>query len=378
MNWSYQLSTQLVSLPWLEYLKCYSAPRPLLIVTTPGFSKRGLVKDMINVLGNTKIYVHDKVTPNPDIDQLNDWIIELRPKGIKSIIALGGGSAIDCAKALAIFLSSQCDRTLSTYLRSSELPNLSTDITILAIPTTSGTGSEVTPFATIWDIKQSRKHSLVSSSLTPAIALLDPVLTEGCPVDVVISSGLDAISHAFESIWNHNSSPLSILYATESLKLSLEYLPLLVDNLNDANARRNMQLASTFAGVAIANTRTALAHSISYPLTTYFNIPHGLACSFTLPAILSFNSATDDGRLLKLSQQLGFIDSNTLAHHLLYLLKRIGIPELMSLYLPREKELILSLSSKMLTPSRSGNNLRTPTFDDVRQILLNSFADLIP
>src|SRR5690606_27378339 len=209
----------------------------------------------------------------------------------QALIALGGGSTIDSAKALARLLTRPAGTSLADLFVAEPLPGrVQAALPLVAIPTTSGTGAEVTPFGTVWDYDAHQKRSVVGDDLYPRLALLDPALTLGLPKDVTISSGLDAISHALESTWNRNASPASLGLVTKSLQLSLPALPRAVEEPENLDARADMMQASALAGIAISQTRTALAHAISYPLTARFGLPHGIACSFTLPALLAFNA----------------------------------------------------------------------------------------
>jgi phosphonate metabolism-associated iron-containing alcohol dehydrogenase len=168
---------------------------------------------------------------------------------------------------------------------------------IIAIPTTSGTGSEVTSWATVWDTVAMKKYSLACETLYPETALVDPLLTLGLPRAVTISTGLDALSHALESIWNVNANPVSGSLAEVAAREVLEALPLLADDLGSEALRTRLARASLFAGLAFSNTRTALAHALSYHLTLHHGVPHGIACSFSLPlvmrAVAGCNAACD-------------------------------------------------------------------------------------
>src|SRR5690606_38121554 len=206
-------------------------------------------------------------------------------------------------------------------------------------------------------------------------ALLDPELTLGLPEDVTISSGLDAISHALESAWNRNANPASLGLVTKSLQLSLSALPRAVQEPENRDARADMMQASTLAGIAISQTRTALAHAISYPLTARFGLPHGLACSFTLPALLAFNSAVDDGRLASLARSLGYAGTRELGASLTDLFEQLEIRERLAAHLPSRTE-ISALSSEMFTPGRAENNLREASEENVRAIVSEALATL--
>ena len=203
---------------------------------------------------------------------------------VEAIVALGGGSVIDAAKVLAA-ASGDFDRVrrfLETGMGVDDLGRTP----IIAVPTTSGTGSEVTSWATVWDTEAKTKHSLARDTLYPEVALVDPLLTLGLPRGITISTGLDALSHALESIWNVNANPVSTSLAEVAAREVLDALPLLANDLGNARLRERLSRASLFAGLAFSNTRTALAHALSYHLTLHHDVPHGVACSFSLPMVM--------------------------------------------------------------------------------------------
>ena len=154
------------------------------------------------------------------------------------------------------------------------------------MPTTAGTGSEVTSWATVWDTQSGKKYSLSRPNLYPKHALVDPTLMIGKPRQLTISTGLDALSHALESLWNVNANPISAHHAVVAAREILAVLPQLVNDLQNLELRSRMAAAALSAGLAFSNTRTAIAHSISYPVTLHHDVVHGIACSFTLPMVL--------------------------------------------------------------------------------------------
>ncbi|MCK8516964.1 phosphonoacetaldehyde reductase [Methylonatrum kenyense] len=247
----------------------------------------------------------DTVTENPGLHYLQGEIDRLAGKPFDAIIAFGGGSAMDAAKVLAIALSDAgTGKTLADLLANPDLHKDAQPKPVYAIPTTSGTGSEVTPFATVWDHETKKKHSLAGPAMFPHAAYVDPALTDTVPPEVTLSTGLDAINQAAESIWNKNAIPITLDFATRALQLGFAALPKLFEGTGGQGERDQMSEASLLAGLAISHTRTALCHSISYPLTAHFGVPHGLACAFTMPAVLELNANFDDGRLERLAQQL--------------------------------------------------------------------------
>ena len=337
------------------------------LLTTAGAVRRGTVKRVEASMGDRSVSVRDFVQPNPDIDNIDAHLYELVEDRPDAIIALGGGSVIDTAKAMARLMSNG-GISLSDHLRDGVPFRSPADVPIIAIPTTSGTGAEVTPFGTIWDNRAHVKRSVEGPDILPEMALLDPLLTVGLPADITLSTGLDVVSHSLESIWNNNANPISIALATGSLGSSLEDLDLLVREPSNIKARRSMMVASTMAGMAIAQTRTALAHSMSYPLTAELDVPHGLACGFMLPEVLEFNSASDDGRLNRLANELGYRSIEDLRNGLSSFLDRTGADRMM-LDIVKSAGNVLSRRAKMINPSRASCNLREAAMGDIDAIL---------
>jgi phosphonate metabolism-associated iron-containing alcohol dehydrogenase len=247
----------------------------------------------------------DLVEPNPTLENLQVTMDALGDAEVDFVVGFGGGSAIDSAKVLALALSPRVRFTqLRDMVEKCNKLHVGEALPLIAIPTTAGTGSEVTPYATIWDSENRTKLSLAGQVIYPNTALVDPQLIDNLPHDSTINSGLDAINQAIESIWNRNMTPMSEMMAQKALKLGFSALPILSSNPDDKLARDSMQECSLFAGLAISQTRTALCHSISYPLTACFGVPHGLACAFTMPAVLRCSLALDDGRFERLAEIL--------------------------------------------------------------------------
>lgn len=280
--------------------------RRALLVTTAGFTRRGVTATVRGWLGQGLVRVVDNVESNPELSAIVEAAESLADLSVDVILAVGGGSAIDSAKVLGVMLSRRGDGfSLRCYLDSGSGSLTDPGIPVIAAPTTAGTGSEVTPFATVWDATSGRKYSVSGPALFPTVALLDPLLTLTLPRDVTISTGMDAVSQALEAVWNINATPVTTSYATHALRTAMCALPSLADRLSDVELRSQMLEASLFSGLAISNTRTAIAHSMSYPLTQHYGVPHGIACGFALPEILEFNAWADDGRLRGLAMSLG-------------------------------------------------------------------------
>ncbi len=364
-NWHYHSPTRIIyGAGVLDALADHMGFQRLLLVTSPGFSRRGVVNRIARTLGGRLVKVLDDVKPNPDLPDIERQAEPLRAQRLDAVIALGGGSSMDTAKALARLLTQPAALTLAAHFREGTRFSPAPALPVIAIPTTSGTGAEVTPFGTVWDFERGKKYSVTGEDLYPALAILDPELTLGLPEDVTIASGLDAISHALESTWNKNANPITLGLAAQSLRLSLSALPRLKTHPDDPQARGSMMQASLLAGMAISRTRTALAHSISYPLTTRFGLPHGIACSFSLPALMLFNAPADDGRMLHLARAAGFTGIGEFAAGLKKIFHDLGVAALFRRHVP-DTALMLEMTGMMFAPGRADNNIRVPSMDDI-------------
>lgn len=263
--------------------------RSVALVAFPEAKALGLVDAVSRLLGPALAGVVDDVEQNPDVSHLARLHARFWDKfdPCDAIVALGGGSTIDTAKALAIMPPSGSFNEIVARLAAGEPVKPSRSKALIAVPTTAGTGSEVTSWATLWDRATARKHSLHVRETWPEAAIVDPALTASAPRALTLQSGLDALSHALEAIWNVNANPVSDGLAVSAARRMQRTLPKLVERLGDAGLRSDASLSALEAGLAFSNTRTALAHSISYPMTLLHGLPHGIACSFTLPLVLA-------------------------------------------------------------------------------------------
>jgi phosphonate metabolism-associated iron-containing alcohol dehydrogenase len=272
----------------LEKLPSILAGRRVVVVTFPEARALGLVARLEGLLKDTLVAVIDDVHPNPDVAHLSGLYDRFWQSGTTSdaIVAVGGGSAIDTAKALMVGTATNQFGELIGLLAAGKPFAPARVKPLIAVPTTAGTGSEVTPWATIWDAANQKKYSLHLDATWPEAAIVDPELMLSVPAGTTVSTGLDALSHALESIWNVNANPVSDTFAISAVQDIFECLPALLTHLGSIELRERMALAALKAGLAFSNTKTALAHSISYEMTLRHGLPHGIACSFTLPLVL--------------------------------------------------------------------------------------------
>ncbi len=276
---------QVLSSSWYEDLKD-ATPNDsrVIVVCSRGSMKRGTLNSIRSALSHSKILMEVFAPETPDLTFLHETFEPVAGLNVDYIVAVGGGSVLDAAKAIKLMFSVKDWGDFQLQAKNG-VSSDSNNCEIIAIPTTAGSGSEVTSFATLWDRQESRKLSIDSPWLLPDMSIVDPSLLSTLTGDKLLYPALDAVSHSVESLWSKRKTRESREYALIALAFSEVAI---ASFKNGAPDLTQFALASTYAGRAIAISRTALAHSISYPLTLTYGVPHGLACSFSLEAIFYF------------------------------------------------------------------------------------------
>lgn len=330
--WNYHNPVNVIAgINSIEKLRALLAGRHCILVTFPEARELGLVQRVRQLVGDQLRGVIDSIAPNPDVQWLSPLYEQVQQEfaDVPVILALGGGSAIDSAKALLCATPhGKFEELLTALEQGTQLPAKS-DVcphkALIAIPTTAGTGSEVTPWATIWDQAGARKHSLHQACTWPEAAIIDAGLMISLPASATLASGLDALSHALESIWNVNRNPVSMSLAVQAARQVIAALPALMNDLGHVQLRAEMAQAALLAGFAFSNTKTALAHSLSYDITLHHGVPHGIACSFSLPRIMKMAFGIDaqvDAALLSIFDTT---EPATAQERLNQLLQKLGV-----------------------------------------------------
>jgi phosphonate metabolism-associated iron-containing alcohol dehydrogenase len=346
----------------------------LLIVTTQRgrsqFTQDPLLVELIKQ--NTVLWV-DNVAENPGLTDLQAEIDRLGRESFDAVIAFGGGSSIDAAKALNVSLAPEClGNSLEGLLADPKQHANASIRPLYTVPTTAGTGSEATPFATVWHHEIKKKLSLSGPAVWAKAAFVDAALTDSVPLAATISTGLDSINQAAESLWNRNANPITLGFAIRALQLGFTALPQLASGEGGGDARNQMAEASLLAGLAISHTRTALCHSMSYPITAHFGVSHGLACAFTMPSVLRHNLQAEDGRFAQAALALtGSKDLDGLVACFDELHEVMRVRERVTAQIPT-LDALLARESEMFTPGRADNNLADAT--SLKLILMNSWA----
>jgi alcohol dehydrogenase class IV len=261
--------------------------------------------------------IYSDVPSHPDFESCHLAIDSCRNKRYDGIIAIGGGSVMDTAKTVEAADGLQLNDVRDILENTGK--EFVKRIPSIFIPTTHGTGGEVTMWGTVWNRSEKRKYSISHPDLYPDLAILDASLTLSLPLEISLITVLDALSHSFEAVWNKNANPRSTELAIEAICLILQNVFELKRDLNNIQVRKSLLEASCKAGLAFSNTKTAAAHSISYPLTTQFNIPHGIASSLALLPLLNINKSRIECEIKEILRKLKLGELS----HLIKLIEKI-------------------------------------------------------
>lgn len=277
----------------------------VLVVTDAILLKLGVVAPVLDALKKTglAVTVFSEVEPDPSIKIIQDGIAQLRTSGANAVLAIGGGSSIDAAKAMiACFASNRGPEQLDGYfkVRAPVLP-------LFALPTTAGSGSEVTIAAVVSDPKAGRKFAIVDNKLVPAAIALDPKLMLGLPPAVTAATGMDALTHAIESHLSTLATPATQALSAAAARAILRDLPRACENGNDVSARQNLAIASCMAGMAFTKVSVGYVHAIAHQLGPLYHLPHGYLNAILLPYVLDayLDGASDRLATLAIACGLG-------------------------------------------------------------------------
>jgi alcohol dehydrogenase len=277
--------------------------RKLLLVTDAVITRLGLAAPLTEALraGGTAFVVFDAVTPDAPIPVIEQGLELYRSEGCDAVIAVGGGSVMDAAKVIALAATNgKRPRDLAGYFRGLRAP-----APIYAVPTTAGTGSEVTVAAIISDPAAGRKYMVADSRIVPDMAALDPTLMLGLPPAVTAATGMDALTHAVEAFVSGWATPATDRWALAATGMIWQHLPRVVREGNDLVSREKMALASTYAGLAFTRANVGNVHAIAHQLGGKYHVPHGLANAVLLPVVLRFSLPAAAPRLARLAEHVG-------------------------------------------------------------------------
>ncbi|MEN6465338.1 MAG: iron-containing alcohol dehydrogenase [Syntrophaceae bacterium] len=287
--------------PEMSILGCSRA----VIVTDKGIIAAGLVDRVAESLGSKCAGIFSDVPQDTGIEVVNSGAEFARSNGADVVISIGGGSVIDTAKGICILLTE--GGTLDDFEGIQMLTRPQTPH--IAIPTTAGTGSEVTWVAVVMDSEKGQKRLIVEYYNAPRVAILDPRMTEKLPPLLTASTGMDAMCHAVEALYSLSKQPIADGLATHAIRLLKNYLPVCMENGSDMTARGQVQIAAAMAGWAFGNSMVSLNHALAHSLGAVCRLPHGIANGILLPHSMKFNFEESIGAYALVAEAMGVRDS---------------------------------------------------------------------
>ena len=283
----------------------------VLIISDPFLYKNGVAQAIGEAMKGKQVAYFSEIEPNPSCESVDAAAAVARAHGADYVVGLGGGSSMDVAKIVACLTTNEGSIYDYYSTGTKKLGHRATGL--ICIPTTAGTGSEVTNVGVFTNRATHVKMPMVNDEFWPDIAVIDPQLTVTLPAPVTASTGMDAFCHAIEAYWNRESVPLCDMLAMGAMKLILENIKAAYDRPDDMQARCAMSKASLIAGVAFSQTRTTGIHAASFPLTAEFGASHGTACSITLPAFMRVSSEGAAAKMHRLATYLGYASAEDFA-----------------------------------------------------------------
>ena len=341
------------------------------LVADPGLQKAGIVQNITEILTSSKIpfTLYDKVTPEPGLKLADAGFTLAKKNKADCVIGVGGGSALDIAKAVSILLTN--GGKAEDYLGLGKIKLQG--VPKIMIPTTAGTGAEVTFTAVFINEKTNSKGGMNGDPLYPDAAILDPALTLSLPPSVTAATGIDAFTHALEAFVSTQANSISDMYALEAMDLISRNLVIAYANSANLEARSAMLLGSLLGGKALATAGVGLVHAMAYPLGGMFNTAHGLANAVLLPYVVEYNIIGNPEKFTTIAQIMGYDtdglpirNAAELAVEAIHQLNAdVGIPgSLSALNIPADK--IPEMAKIALTVTRPvENNPRKPTLEEV-------------
>lgn len=345
-----------------------------LIVTDRGVAGAGIAERARLALEQAGVdaVVYDETKAEPDFENVDQCLETARAAMVDLLVGLGGGSSMDLAKGVAAMMTNS--GRLIDYYGTDKLTVPA--LRVIAIPTTSGTGSEATPNAIFTDHAEKLKKGVVSPYLLPAVAIVDPALTLTTPAHVTAATGMDALTHAVESYTSRKATCQTDLYSFEAIRRIAPNLRTAVFDGSSLPARREMAFASFFAGVAIANAGTGAVHAMAYPLGGQFGVPHGVSNALLMPYVLELNVLGNIQKFAAIAGALGEqtegLSTREAAQVAVDAIRQlsvdVGIPQRMrDVGVPRDA--IGGMASAAIQITRlMDNNPRTLSVEEVRSV----------
>ena len=350
------------------------------IVTDNDLVKFGVASQVTSVLEKAEIpyYVFSDVKQNPTVEQVKDGCNQFKASGSDVIVAIGGGSSIDTAKAIGIISNNPEFGDVVSLEGVADTKNKS--IPIIALPTTAGTAAEVTINYVITDEVNVKKMVCVDPNCIPVLSIVDAELMLSMPKGLTAATGMDALTHAIEGFITKGAWEMSDMFELKAIELITKYLPLAVENPSDVEARDGMALAQYIAGMGFSNVGLGLVHGMAHPLGAYYDIPHGVANALLLPIIMNFNASSCVDKYGEIAKAMGLkTDGKSkieIAQSAVDAVKalaiKVGIPQKLS-DLKVKSEDLEKLANSAFDDICTPGNPREVSVNDILELYKNAF-----
>ena len=352
-----------------------------LIVTDEVISRLGLMEGLQKSLSENQIdfAVYDRIAAEPTVDYVLEGLSTYKANACEFVLAFGGGSAIDTAKAVAVMAGNE--GAIEDFKGLGKVPR--PGVPLVAMPTTAGTGSEVTVFTIITDTKTDVKMLIGSPFIMPRVAIVDPLLTLSCPRGLTAAVGIDALTHAIEAYVSLKAQPMSDMFALSAIRLISGHLRQAWANGNNVAAREQTMLGAMQAGIAFSNASVALVHGMSRPIGAYFHVAHGASNAALLGVVTEFSLIGNPARYGDIAGAMG---ENTTgltdleaaqlgADAISELIRDVQIPSLKELGVDRARleELAPTMAEAAIDSGSPGNNPRQATKDEIIELYLETY-----
>ena len=360
-----------------EKVKSYGK-KALLVTGRKAMKELGFTHQVIEYLKaeGVEAVLYDKVEPNPSKQTVNTGGKLAKGKGCDVIVALGGGSALDAAKGIAVVAKYGGD--VWDYMGEGNVPG--PVLPLVGIPSTAGTGSETTPYAVITFEEKKMKYFMASPYIFFKVAIVDPLVMMSVPRYITAYTGMDAFTHAAEAYTSRMAQPISDRLALQAIELAAGSLPQVVMNGDNLEARTNMALASSLAGMAIAQAGLGNAHGLGEPLGGFFETDHGAVVGLLLPHVMEYNILTNPDKFINIAKVMGEkVDGLSLRSAAMKaveavrnLLVDIGLPPRLR-DLGVKKEVIPEMAEEVMRRNPNGESARTVGLEDVKYLFQRAF-----
>jgi len=353
-----------------------------LIVTDSNLEKLGLLNDVKNSLGAAGIpfAIYNKVISEPTMDYTDEGLKIYQKARADFLVAVGGGSPIDAAKAIAALANNP--GKMSDFAGPNKIPRPGAPL--IAIPTTAGTGSEVTQFTIITDTTRDVKMLIASPHIIPRVALVDPLMTLTMPQGITAATGLDALTHAIEAYISAKAQPITDTLALQAIRVIAGNLRQAWSNGENIEARTNVLIGALQAGMAFSNSSVALVHGMARPIGAYFHVPHGVSNAALLPMVIEFSIPGNPKRYAEIAGAMGEITGGLSVLDAAYLtagaVERLNqdlkVPTLKELGVEEKKfnSVVEQMAADAMASGSPGNNPRKATQEEIVELYRKAFS----